>query len=58
MWITGDMTITGKDRSTGRKPCPSVNFCTANPTLTGLRISSGPPGDGTTTNQVSHSTVR
>jgi hypothetical protein len=58
MWITGGMTITGKNRSTGRKLCPSINFRTANPALTDLRISSGPPGDRATINQVSHSTVR
>jgi len=57
MWITGGMTITGKNQSTGRKPCPSVNFCTANPTLTRL-ISSGPPGERAMFNQVSHGTVR
>jgi len=59
MWITGGMTITGKNRSTGKKkPCPSVNFCTANPTLPGLRISSGLPGDRATINQVSHIKVK
>jgi hypothetical protein len=52
-WSTGGMKLTGENRSTWRKTCPSATLSTTNPTWTdpGLR------GERPATNRLSHDTA-
>jgi hypothetical protein len=50
------MTLTGENRSTRRKTCPSVTLYTKNPTSTDLGSKTGLCGDRLATNHFSYGT--
>jgi hypothetical protein len=52
------MKLTGENRSTQRKTCPSVNLSTTNPTWTDPGSNPGFRGEGPTTKRLSHGTAK
>ena len=53
VWSVGGM-MTGKNRSTARKTCPSATLSTTNLTLTGLGFEPGLCGERTATDRPNH----
>jgi hypothetical protein len=51
------MTLSGKNRSTLGKTCPSVNLSTTNPTWTEPGSNPGLRSEGPATNRLSHGTA-
>jgi hypothetical protein len=51
------MKLTGENRSTRRKPCPSATLSTTNPTWTDPGSSTGLRGESPATNCLSHGTA-
>jgi hypothetical protein len=51
------MKLTGENRSTWRKTCPSATFSTTNPTWTDPGLNLGLHGDRSATNRLSHRTA-
>jgi hypothetical protein len=56
-WSTGGMKLTGENRSTRRKSCPSITLSTTNLTWNDLGSSPGLRGERPATNRLSHSTA-
>jgi hypothetical protein len=53
----GGMILTGENRRTRRKTCPSATLSTTNPTWTDLGANPGLRGEGPVTNDLSHGTA-
>ena len=51
------MKLTGENRNTRGKSCPSANFSTTNPTRTDRESNPGLRGDRPATNRLSHGTT-
>jgi hypothetical protein len=56
-WSTGGMKLTGENRSTGGKTCPSTTLSTTNPTWTDPGSNPGLRGESPVTNTLSHDTA-
>jgi hypothetical protein len=56
-WNTGGMKLTGKNRSTRGKTCPSATLPTTNPTRTDPGSNPGLRGERPATNSLSHGTA-
>jgi hypothetical protein len=56
-WSTGEMKLTGKNRSTRKKTCSSATLSITNPTWTDPGSNPALRGERTATNRVSHGTA-
>jgi hypothetical protein len=54
----GGIILTGKNRRTRRKTCPSATLSTTNPTCTDPDANPGLRGERPATNELSHDTAR
>jgi hypothetical protein len=57
-WSTDGMKLTGENRSTRRKTCPSATLFTTNPTWTEPGSNPGLRGERPATNLLSHGTAK